>query len=105
MSYSFDFVGAQALSPDGFSGRAAMEQRFRQHEERTAEKPRSAPKPQDVTKPVNVIKLARARLAEVKREIKRLRKLEAEQKELERLLDAARGKRLATVRELKRASG
>lgn len=40
-------------------------------------------------KPVDVIKLARKRLREVRREIKRLEKLRAEEEQLTRLLNAA----------------
>jgi hypothetical protein len=40
-------------------------------------------------KPQDIVKLARARLREVEREIKRLQKLEKERDELRRLIDAA----------------
>ena len=50
--------------------------------------------------PRDVVRLARARLKDVEREIKRLHKLEAERDELKRLLDAAAGKPLALVRSL-----
>lgn len=49
-------------------------------------------------KPLNVCKLARARLKEIEREIKRLQSLEKERDELRRLLDAAKTKPLAVVR-------
>ncbi len=51
-------------------------------------------------KPVNVIRLARARLREVERDIKRLKKLEVERDELKRLLDAAAHKPARTLRSL-----
>jgi hypothetical protein len=50
--------------------------------------------------PKDVVRLARARLREVEREIKRIHKLETERDELKRLLDAAAGKPLALVRSL-----
>lgn len=59
-------------------------------------------------KPADVIKLARQRLRDVRRELKatrkNLRSLEREETELSRLLDAADGKpnRPASVRELRR---
>lgn len=57
-------------------------------------------------KPLNVVKLALARLREVDREIKHLRKLEEERCELRRLLDAAKAKPRANLRELpKRSAG
>lgn len=40
-------------------------------------------------KPIDVLKLAKARLREVKRQLKQMKKLEVEQKELERLIAAA----------------
>lgn len=57
--------------------------------------------------PPNVLKLARERLRYVEREIKRLKKLEVERDELRRLLDAAKTKPRAVVRELptKRTAG
>jgi len=51
-------------------------------------------------KPVDVIRLARARLREVEREIRRIRALERERDELRRLLDAADNKPRAVVRDL-----
>ncbi len=51
-------------------------------------------------KPVNVVRLARARLREVERDIKRLKKLETERDELRRLLDAAAQKPRGTLRSL-----
>lgn len=51
-------------------------------------------------KPVDVVKMARARLRDVDREIKRLKKLEIERDELKRLIDAATGKPLAIVRSM-----
>lgn len=51
-------------------------------------------------KPVDVVKLARTRLREVERDIKRLKKLETERDELKRLLDAAAHKPRATIRSL-----
>ena len=56
-------------------------------------------------KPINVVKLARARLREVQRGIKQLRKLEKERDELERLIRAADGKPVAVVANLRTAKG
>lgn len=50
--------------------------------------------------PKDVVKLARARLREVKRELRRMRGLEEERAELERLINAAENKPRAVVREL-----
>lgn len=56
--------------------------------------------------PADVIKLARARLRDVEREIKRCKALEKERDQLRRLLDAADNKPRAVVRELpKRSAG
>lgn len=55
--------------------------------------------------PQDVVKLAKRRLREIKRELKALRKLEAEKSQLERLVNAADGRPVAVVRELKRSSG
>lgn len=49
-------------------------------------------------KPKDIVKLARARLREVNREIARIRKLEKERDELARLVEAADNKPLAPVR-------
>lgn len=51
-------------------------------------------------KPLNVVKAAKARLREVNREIKRLRALETERDELQRLLAAAENKPRAIVRDI-----
>lgn len=56
--------------------------------------------PAAALRPIDVIKLARARLRDVEREIKRLQKLEVERDELKRLLDAA-ARPLAVVRQMK----
>lgn len=56
--------------------------------------------------PKDVIKLARARLRDVDREIKLLKKLEVERDQLRRLLDAATNRPRALVHELpKRSAG
>jgi hypothetical protein len=52
---------------------------------------------------LNVLKLARQRLADLKREIKRLRRLETERDQLERLLRAADGKPVAVVAPIRTA--
>jgi hypothetical protein len=49
-------------------------------------RPRKAPPPH---KPINVLRLAKARLKEVKQQLKQMAKLETEQAELERLIAAA----------------
>jgi hypothetical protein len=56
-------------------------------------------------KPINVVKLARARLRDVQRGIKQLRKLEKERDELERLIRAADGKPVAVVANIRTAKG
>lgn len=58
-----------------------------------------SPKPSPIA-PKDVIRLAKARLKEVEREIRRIQKLETERDELKRLLDAAAGKPIAIVRSL-----
>lgn len=56
--------------------------------------------------PADVIKLARARLRDVEKEIRRCKALEKERDQLRRLLDAADAKPRAVVRELpKRSAG
>ena len=55
--------------------------------------------------PKDVISLARARLREVKAELRRMRALDRERQQLERLLKAADGKPLAVVRDMKRPTG
>lgn len=68
----------------------------------TRKHPAENPKAQN--KPVDVVKLAKRRLKEVRRELKAMRKLEAELAQLERLLNAADGKPTAVVRELRASS-
>jgi hypothetical protein len=55
--------------------------------------------------PKDVVKLARTRLREVEKDLKRLRRLEVERDELRRLLDAAKTKPRGVVREIKRSAG
>lgn len=55
--------------------------------------------------PKNVVALAKQRLREAKAELKRLRAVEKEVAELERLIAAAENKPKAVVRELKRSAG
>lgn len=65
------------------------------------------PRPQRAAKPLaprNVIALAKARLREVKKELRVKARLEKERDELERLLAAAQKPR-AVVREIKRTAG
>lgn len=63
-----------------------------------------APRPvRQVTKSPNVVALARARLREVKSELRRMKALEKERAELERLLAAAKPPR--AKREPKRSAG
>lgn len=64
---------------------------------------RARPQAEQPEKPINVVALARRRLREVKREIKRLRKLEAERDQLQRVINAADGKPVAVVTELRRS--
>lgn len=56
---------------------------------------RPAPAPAKPDAPVNVVKLARARLRVVEREIKARQKLETERDQLRRLLAAAQGPKAA----------
>lgn len=81
-----DVPSAEILRPQTHSGRSLL--------------PAPARKAVEPLKPVDVIKLARKRLRDVEREIRRLHKLEIERDELKRLLDAAAHKPLATVRSL-----
>lgn len=62
-------------------------------------------KPAAKPAPKNVVALAKARLREVKAEIRRLKALEKEKGELERLIAAAENKPRSNLRELKRPTG
>jgi hypothetical protein len=63
-------------------------------------------KPITPVAPKNIVRMARARLVEIERELKKLRRLERERDELRRLVDAANPKPRAVVRELtKRSAG
>lgn len=55
--------------------------------------------------PKNVVALAKARLREVKTELRRLKALEKEKGELERLIAAAENKPKTNLREIKRSVG
>lgn len=55
--------------------------------------------------PKNIIQLARARLREVKAEVRRLKALEKERDQLERLIAAAMNKPRAIVRDIKKSAG
>lgn len=55
--------------------------------------------------PKNVVALAKARLREVKAELRRLKALEKEKGELERLIAAAENKPKSNLREIKRSAG
>lgn len=57
------------------------------------------------TKPLNVLALAKARLKEVKSELKKLKVLEKEKGELERLIAAAAKPQKSNLREIKRSVG
>lgn len=64
------------------------------------------PKAQKKVKPTNIVALAKARLKDVKQELRRMKALEKECAELERLISAAEDtKPRAVVRELKRSTG
>lgn len=65
-----------------------------------AARPKHKPAPQKLPPPPNVLKLARARLRAVERELKRLRRLEQEHDELRRIIDAATNKPRAVVRQI-----
>ncbi len=54
---------------------------------------------------VNVVQLAKSRLRDVKRDLRRMKALEKERAQLERLIDAADGKPRAVVRDIKRTAG
>ena len=62
---------------------------------------RAAPSQSKPLAPKNIVQLAKARLKEVKVELKRMTALEKERTELERLIEAAEAKPRAVVRELK----
>ncbi len=72
---------------------------------RPVAKPQAVAKLTSITKPINVLQLAKARLREVEREIKRLRALEGERDELRRVIDAATNKPRAVVRDITAARG
>jgi hypothetical protein len=55
--------------------------------------------------PRDVVKLAKARLRDIKKELRRLKALEKERAQLERLIDAADGKPRAVVHNIKRTAG
>lgn len=55
--------------------------------------------------PKNVVALAKARLRDVKIELRRLKALEKEKGELERLIAAAENKPKSNLREIKRTAG
>lgn len=55
-------------------------------------------------KPQNIVALAKKRLAEVKVELRRMKALEKERVELERLIDAAKNKPRAVIREIQKRS-
>lgn len=64
------------------------------------------PKKKAPPAPTNIVALAKARLKEVKQELRRMKALEKECGELERLIAAAEDtKPRAVVRELKRSAG
>lgn len=70
--------------------------------------PAQAPTPPKAAKPIkpqNIVSLAKARLREVKTELRRMRALEKERDELERLIKAAENAPRATVTNLKRSAG
>ncbi len=67
---------------------------------------RVAVRPAKPLAPKDVVRLAKARLREVEAELKRMRRLELERAELQRLLAAAKSGPRAVVRELpKRSAG
>lgn len=59
--------------------------------------PAPQPRPQRKPTPKNIVALAKARLREVKAELKRMKALEKERGELERLIHAAKGKPVVTT--------
>lgn len=62
------------------------------------------PKPLVALTPRDVVRMARARRAELRIEIKKLERLKSELAQLDRLIKAANGKSFAPVRELKRSA-
>lgn len=62
-------------------------------------------KPAPKLAPKNVVALAKARLRDVKAELRRLKALEKEKGELERLIAAAENKPKTNLREIKRTAG
>lgn len=74
-------------------------------EPKTALPPRPLPQSKKQT-PKNILALAKARLKEVKTELRRLKALEEEKGELERLISAAENKpRVSNLREIKQNRG
>ena len=67
--------------------------------------PTPARKPAPKLAPKNVVALAKARLRDVKAELRRLKALEKEKGELERLIAAAENKPKPNLREIKRTAG
>jgi hypothetical protein len=63
-----------------------------------------ARKPASNLAPKNVVALAKARLRDVKTELRRLKALEREKGELERLIAAAENKPKSNLREIKRTA-
>lgn len=63
-------------------------------------RPQARPVRSVVASPKDVVKLARQRLRDVKTELKRMRGLEKERAQLERLLAAADGKPIGVVRDI-----
>lgn len=80
-------------------------------QEEVADESTPAPAPRKVTKaapvaPKNILSLAKARLREIKTELRKLKALDKERGELERLIAAAEDKKpRAVVREIKRTAG
>lgn len=56
-------------------------------------------------KPRSIVVAAKARLRDIEKELRRLKRLESERDELRRLVDAANNKPRAIVREIKRSAG
>lgn len=72
--------------------------------------PRRPKKVVQAITPKNVVKLAKQRLRDIKKEIRKLKQLEKERAELERLIEAAEGRQVrsvggAVVGSIKRSTG
>lgn len=94
------------LVPAITSADAALEWIEQEGADEAAPAPRKAASKKAQIAPKNILSLAKARLREIKSELRKLQALEKERGELERLIAAAEDKKpRAVVREIKRSAG